>query len=92
VYDERLASTCGVWRPVVGQVADTFLTCGVLDHGFARIRGGSATTPADERAEADCCASAVSERDHAGGLVNSTDSLAAGLSMNLEIGAADTTR
>ena len=26
------------WRPVVAQVADKFLACGVLEHGFARIR------------------------------------------------------
>ena len=29
---------CGPWRSVVGQVADKFLACGVLEHGFARIR------------------------------------------------------
>ena len=38
VYDERVAREDGPWRPVVAQVADTFLACGVLDHGFARIR------------------------------------------------------
>jgi len=26
------------WRPVVAQIADKFLACGVLEHGFARIR------------------------------------------------------
>ena len=38
VYDERSAREYGPWRPVVTQVADKFLACGVLDHGFARIR------------------------------------------------------
>ncbi|MBA3658915.1 MAG: transposase zinc-binding domain-containing protein, partial [Gemmatimonadales bacterium] len=38
VYDERFAPTHGAWRPVVREVADKFLACGVLDHGFARIR------------------------------------------------------
>ena len=53
VYDERFAREYGPWRPVVAQVADTFLACGVLDHGFARIRcdvctaaAGSARSPA----------------------------------------------
>jgi hypothetical protein len=38
VYDERFAREYGSWRPVLAQVADTFLACGVLEHGFARIR------------------------------------------------------
>ena len=38
VYDDRVAREYGPWRPVVAQVADKFLACGVLDHGFARIR------------------------------------------------------
>jgi hypothetical protein len=38
VYDERFVREYGPWRPVVGQVTDKFLVCGVLDHGFARIR------------------------------------------------------
>ena len=38
VYDERFAREYGPWRPVVARVADKFLACGVLDHGFARIR------------------------------------------------------
>jgi len=29
-----LAATYGAWRAVVGEVADTFLACGVLDHGL----------------------------------------------------------
>ena len=33
----------GPWRPVVAQVADKFLACGVLDHGFARIRCDACT-------------------------------------------------
>ncbi|MFN9455292.1 MAG: transposase zinc-binding domain-containing protein [Gemmatimonadota bacterium] len=38
VNDDCLAREYGPWRPVVTQVADKFLACGVLDHGFARIR------------------------------------------------------
>ena len=42
VSDERFAREYGPWRPVVAQVvaqvADKFLACGVLEHGFARIR------------------------------------------------------
>ena len=37
-YDERFAREYGPWRPVVAQVAGKFLACGVLDHGFARMR------------------------------------------------------
>jgi len=43
VYDDRFAREYGPWRPVVAQVADKFLTCGVLDHGFARIRCDACT-------------------------------------------------
>ena len=38
VYDERFAREYGPWRPVVGEVTDKFLACGMLEHGFARIR------------------------------------------------------
>ncbi len=38
VYDERFAHEFGPWRPVMGDVAEKFLGCGVLEHGFARIR------------------------------------------------------
>ena len=38
VSDERFAREYGLWRPVVAQVADTFLECGVLDHVTAAIR------------------------------------------------------
>jgi len=43
VYDERIAREYGPWRPVVAQVADNFLACGVLEHGFARIRCDACT-------------------------------------------------
>ena len=43
VYDERFAREYGPWRPVVGQVADKLLACGVLEHGFARIRCDACT-------------------------------------------------
>jgi len=38
VDDERVARDDGPWRPVVGEVTDTFLACGILAHGVARIR------------------------------------------------------
>ena len=38
VYDDRFAREYGPWRPVVAQVAEKFLACGVLEHGFARVR------------------------------------------------------
>jgi hypothetical protein len=38
VYDERFAREYGPWRPVIGEVAEKFLACGILAHGFARIR------------------------------------------------------
>ncbi len=43
VYDDRFAREYGPWRPVVTQVADKFLACGVLEHGFARIRCDACT-------------------------------------------------
>jgi hypothetical protein len=38
VYDEQFAHTYGPWRTVVPAVVDRFLACGILEHGFARIR------------------------------------------------------
>ena len=38
VYDDRLVREYGPWRPVVAPVTKKFLACGVLEHGFARIR------------------------------------------------------
>jgi hypothetical protein len=43
VFDERFAREHGPWRTVVAQVADKFLACGVLEHGFARIRCDACT-------------------------------------------------
>ena len=43
VYVDRFAREYGPWRPVVAQVADKLLTCGVLDHGFSRIRCDACT-------------------------------------------------
>ena len=37
-YEERFAAVYGDWRPVVREVADKFLACGILEHGFARVR------------------------------------------------------
>jgi len=33
-----MITTHGAWRAVVSEVADKFLACGVLEHGFARVR------------------------------------------------------
>jgi hypothetical protein len=38
VWEDRFARTYGDWRPVVREVANKFLACGILDHGFARVR------------------------------------------------------
>jgi hypothetical protein len=43
VYDERFAREYGSWPPDVALVADKFLACGGLDHGFARIRCDACT-------------------------------------------------
>jgi hypothetical protein len=37
-YEDRFAATYGDWRPVVREVTDKFFECGVLEHGFARVR------------------------------------------------------
>jgi hypothetical protein len=41
VYDERFARRWGYWRPVVAEVVEKFLACGILTHGFARVRCGA---------------------------------------------------
>ena len=38
IYEERFSDRHGFWRPVLRKVADRFLNCGNLRHGFARIR------------------------------------------------------
>ncbi len=38
VYDERFAHRCGYWRPVIAEVVEKYLACGILEHGFARVR------------------------------------------------------
>lgn len=38
MWDERCATTAGRWRAVIPKVVDQFLACGLLEHGFARIR------------------------------------------------------
>ncbi len=38
VWDERFASAYGDWRAIIPKVVDQFLACGLLEHGFARIR------------------------------------------------------
>jgi hypothetical protein len=41
VYDERFSPRWGYWRPVVAEVVEKFLACGILTHGFARVRCGA---------------------------------------------------
>ena len=41
VYDERFARRWGYWHKVVGEVVEKFQACGILKHGFARVRCGS---------------------------------------------------
>ena len=38
VYEERYEPTHGALRPVVTEVVGKFLDCGLLEHGFARVR------------------------------------------------------
>jgi len=38
VYPEKYARDFWVWRGVIDDVVRKFLECGVLDHGFARVR------------------------------------------------------
>lgn len=38
VYDERFSREYGPWRPVVAQVAEKVLACGVFEQGIAPIR------------------------------------------------------
>jgi hypothetical protein len=40
VYEERFAARYGPLRRVVRRTVEGFLRCGVLDHGFARVRCG----------------------------------------------------
>ena len=41
VYDERFAHRYGYWRPVIAEVVEKYLACGILKHGFARVRCGA---------------------------------------------------
>ncbi len=41
VYDERFAHRYGYWRPVIAEVVEKYLACGILTHGFARVRCGA---------------------------------------------------
>ncbi len=43
VYDERFAHRYGYWRPVIAEVVEKYLACGILKHGFARVRCGACT-------------------------------------------------
>ncbi len=36
VYDERFAHRYGYWRPIIDEVVEKYLACGILEHGFAR--------------------------------------------------------
>ncbi len=37
VYDQRFQAKYGYWRPIVGQSIESFLKCGDLQEGFARV-------------------------------------------------------
>lgn len=39
--DERFAETYGAGRPVMRKVTERYLACGILEHGFARVRCGT---------------------------------------------------
>ena len=41
VYDERFAHRYRYWRPVIAEVVEKYLACGILEHGFARVRCGA---------------------------------------------------
>ncbi len=41
VYDDRFARQYGYWRPVIAEVVEKYLACGILKHGFARVRCGA---------------------------------------------------
>ena len=41
VYDERFAREYGPWRPVVAEVADTFLACGPARQQQASLDGAA---------------------------------------------------
>ena len=38
VYSERYQAEFGFWRPVIRESVDEYLKCGILEHGFARVR------------------------------------------------------
>jgi hypothetical protein len=38
IYEERFEHRYGPWRPVVREVVEKFLDCGLLEPGFARVR------------------------------------------------------
>jgi hypothetical protein len=44
VYPERFAKQHGSLRPVVERVLRGFLTCGLVEHGFARLWCGTCRT------------------------------------------------
>ncbi len=68
VYDERFAREYGPWRPVVGEVTDKFLACGILEHGFARILLGEIARIAARTVTA-AIRTLTGERDLAVGIV-----------------------
>ena len=58
VYDDRFAREYGPWRPVVARVAEKFLACGVLEHGFAAFAAMPARTNICSRSPASAGTSA----------------------------------
>jgi hypothetical protein len=45
VYEELYRERYGFWRPIIGTVVRTFLECGDLKYGFARVRQFVCTIP-----------------------------------------------
>ena len=44
-WAERFEGRYGFWRPLLDKAVSSYLDCGILDNGFARVRcGGCAAT------------------------------------------------
>ncbi len=54
VYDERFAHRYGYWRPVIAEVVEKYLACGILEHGFARVRCGACKPRVSARVFVQC--------------------------------------
>ncbi len=40
-FEVRDGDRYGYWRPVIAEVVEKYLACGILKHGFARVRCGA---------------------------------------------------